>query len=170
MSLKKYSHEEISKISMIELASIILFDKKKDMDFRDIFKEIARLKGFSEEEKESNITQFYTDLNMDGRFMTKGSNLWGLKRWYSIDQRDEEISVAPKKKKKPAKKKKAAKKDNYEDEEELDIVDDDIEELADDLDNDADFDDEDFDDDDDEYNDYDDDEDYDDEEEEEKQK
>ncbi|ASN04040.1 DNA-directed RNA polymerase subunit delta [Virgibacillus necropolis] len=160
MSLKKYSHEEISKMSMIELANLILLDKKKAVDFRDIFKKIAELKGFSEKEKETNITQFYTDLNIDGRFMTPGSNLWGLKRWYTVEQRDEEVAAAPKKKKKKAAKKKAKKKDDYDDEEELDIVDEDIEELSDDLDND----DDDYHDDDDE--DYDDDEEFEDEEDE----
>lgn len=140
MSLKKYSHEKIAKMSMIELASVILFDKKKAMDFRDIFKKIADLKGFSDEEKEAKITQFYTDLNIDGRFMTTGSNLWGLKRWYTVEQRTEEVTAPAKKKKKKPVKKKAAKKkkDEFEEEEEkeLDIVDEDIEEVVDDLDDD----------------------------------
>ncbi|MFZ3578569.1 DNA-directed RNA polymerase subunit delta [Virgibacillus sp. DJP39] len=152
-------------MSMIELANLILLDKKKAVNFRDIFKKIADLKGFDEKEKETNITQFYTDLNIDGRFMTTGSNLWGLKTWYPVDQRDEELTaIAPKKKKKkPAAKKKPKKKakDFDEEEEELDIVDEDIEELADDLDDD---DDDDLFDDDDDDEDEEDDDDEDDEE------
>lgn len=144
-------------MSMIEIANLILLDKKKAVDFRDIFKQIAELKGFTEEEKEKNITQFYTDLNIDGRFMTTGSNMWGLMRWYSVEQREEEVTPVPKKKKKKAapKKKAKKKKDDFEEvEPELDIIEDDIDELADDLDDndidDDDFDDEDFDNDDDE--------------------
>src|SRR5699024_8147805 len=40
----------------------------------------------------------------DGRFLALGSNVWGLKRWYPVDQIDEEISMTPKKKKKSSKK------------------------------------------------------------------
>lgn len=118
-------------MSMIELANTILVDKKKAIDFRNIFKKIADLKGFTDKEKETSITQFYTDLNIDGRFMTMGSNLWGLKRWYTVEQRDKEIAVVPKKKKKKPVKKKAKKKEEVE--EKLDIVDENIEEVVDDL-------------------------------------
>lgn len=140
---------------MIELAHLILLDEKKAINFREIFDKIAEMKEFTNEQKEEFIAQFYTDLNIDGRFMTLGSNMWGLKRWYPVEQMDEEVNLAPKKKKKKAKKK---KKEVIEDDEidieaeDLDIVDGDVEELVDGF---ADDEDEDFDEIDDDFDDFD---------------
>ncbi|SDK15686.1 DNA-directed RNA polymerase subunit delta [Sediminibacillus albus] len=109
MSLKNYSHEEIADFSMIEIANLILLDEKKAMDFREVYDRIAEYKGYSKAQKDEYIAQFYTDLNTDGRFLTGGSNLWGLKVWYPVEQIEEEITDAPKKKKKKKKAKAKAK-------------------------------------------------------------
>ncbi|SET66460.1 DNA-directed RNA polymerase subunit delta [Oceanobacillus limi] len=155
MSLDNFGREELKNMSMIELAHLILLDEKKAINFREIFDKIAEMKEFTNEQKEEFIAQFYTDLNIDGRFMTLGSNMWGLKRWYPVEQMDEEVNLAPKKKKKKAKKK---KKEVIEDDEidieaeDLDIVDGDVEELVDGF---ADDEDEDFDEIDDDFDDFD---------------
>lgn len=105
MSLKKVSQEEAKSTPMIELANIHLIDKKKALNFNDIYELIAELKGFTGKTKKENMVQFYTDLSVDGRFLAMGSNKWGLRRWYPVDEADEEVTAAPKKKKKVAKKK-----------------------------------------------------------------
>ncbi|MFC4024941.1 DNA-directed RNA polymerase subunit delta [Oceanobacillus longus] len=141
MSLDNYSREELKDMSMIEMATKILFEEKKAVNYRELFDKIAEIKGFSAKHKKENISQFYTDMNVDGRFITLGSGMWGLKRWYPVEQAEEELTEVPKKKKVKKKKKKAVEA------EELDIVDDDIAEVvADDFDDD-DLDDDDFDDD-----------------------
>lgn len=89
MGLDKYSAEEIAKMSMIDLASKILTDEKKELNFMELFEKVAEYKQFTEAEKEDLLARFYTDLNVDGRFSTIGSNLWGLKRWYPVDQTSE---------------------------------------------------------------------------------
>ncbi|WP_342745590.1 DNA-directed RNA polymerase subunit delta [Virgibacillus proomii] len=121
VSLKKYSHEEIQKMSMIELATLLMLEEKKAIHFKDIFEQAADLKGFTKQQKRDLIAQFYTDLNVDGRFLTTGDNMWGLKRWYPVEQMDEVVHVTPKRKKK------VRQKSEEEIEEELDIVDDEIE-------------------------------------------
>ncbi|WP_138420511.1 DNA-directed RNA polymerase subunit delta [Aquibacillus sediminis] len=151
MALKKFTQDQIEDLAMIEMAKEILgANNKKAMDFRELFDQIAEIKGFSDAEKEAKLAQFYTDLNIDGSFLTIGSNLWGLKRWYPVDQIDDDVS-APKKKKK--KKKKAAAKPKKEevvaepeadlslDEEELDFDDSDLDDDFDDFDLDDEFDD-----------------------------
>lgn len=143
MSLKQYSHADVKQMAMIELANSVLVEEKKALHFKDIFDKVAEMKELSEEEKTAYIAQFYTDLNVDGRFITIGENMWGLKRWYPVEKMDEE-GGAPKKKKKAkvtkekpkAKPKKEKNEENEElhlDEEELDIVDEDIDEMVDEL-------------------------------------
>lgn len=85
---------------MIELANLILFEEKKAINFKEVFEKIVKIKEISEEEKQDYIAQFYTDLNVDGRFIMIGSNMWGLKRWYPVEQIDEDITVEKKTKKK----------------------------------------------------------------------
>ena len=89
MALEKYSEEQLLKMSMIELANIVLADEKKEMKFADLFNEVAKLKNFTDAQRQDLLARFYTDLNVDGRFMTLGSNVWGLKRWYPVEQTTE---------------------------------------------------------------------------------
>ncbi|MFG6147296.1 DNA-directed RNA polymerase subunit delta [Halobacillus sp. B23F22_1] len=128
MTIKELSKEQIEEISMIRLATIILEDEREAKDFNDIFEQIANLKNFSESQKEQYIAQFYTDLNLDGSFMTIGTNRWGLKNWYPVEQLEEEIAALPQKRKKKKKKKKPSKLledevgvEGYDDEEESEL-------------------------------------------------
>jgi len=89
VALEKYSEEQLLKMSMIELANIVLADEKKEMKFADLFNEVAKLKNFTDAQRQDLLARFYTDLNVDGRFMTLGSNVWGLKRWYPVEQTTE---------------------------------------------------------------------------------
>ena len=89
MALEKYTDEQLKKMSMIELAVLVMGDAKEEMNFADLFREVAELKSFNDSDKENQLASFYTDLNVDGRFMALGSNVWGLKRWYPVDQTTE---------------------------------------------------------------------------------
>ncbi|ALX49867.1 DNA-directed RNA polymerase subunit delta [Lentibacillus amyloliquefaciens] len=118
MSLKEYSREELEVRSMLELSNEYLLEQQQAQNFNDLFNKVAELKGLTEEQKQEYIAQFYTDLTIDGRFLTISSGIWGLKRWYPVEQMDEIIHTAPKKKsKKKAKKKKEEEKPREEPEE-----------------------------------------------------
>ena len=109
MSELNINREQLEKYSMIEMAVALLKQEKKAMNYRDIFEEITELKQLDGAERDEAFAQFYTDLNLDGRFLYLGQGIWGLKVWYPVDQIDEEITEEPKKKKK--KKKKVKKKE-----------------------------------------------------------
>lgn len=126
MDLQTYSKEELKDMPMIDIAYQILLDEKEALHFKEVFQQIAEIKGFTEEQRKELIAQFYTDLNIDGRFITTGSNLWGLKRRYPADQIDERVSN-------PSKRRKKTKDDEEEDEDDLDIVDDEMDELIEDF-------------------------------------
>ncbi|WP_172418835.1 DNA-directed RNA polymerase subunit delta [Geobacillus icigianus] len=103
MSLQQqYSPEELQEMSFVELANLILLDKREALPFDQLVREVAALAGRSEEEMAERLAQYYTDLNIDGRFICVGENAWGLRAWYPFDQTEDETVtiVKPKKKKK----------------------------------------------------------------------
>ena len=105
------THEDVAELSMLAIAHNVLEEEKKAFNFYDLMKKVAEIKGFSEEEYEERIAQFYTNLNIDGRFLCLGDNMWGLKKWYPVDKIDEEFAPTPKKKKKKKTTKKTKKAD-----------------------------------------------------------
>jgi DNA-directed RNA polymerase subunit delta len=104
LSLNQFTQEELQEMSLMEMAFEILKEKKQPISFKEIMDEITELRGLTEDEVRARIAQFYTDLNIDGRFMTLGENRWGLRVWYPVDQSEEEHVTAVKPKKKKAKK------------------------------------------------------------------
>jgi DNA-directed RNA polymerase subunit delta len=136
LSLKKYSKEELSEMSLLEIAHELLVEKNQPILFKDLVKEAASLQGLEKSKVESKISQFYTDLNVDGLFTSLGENRWGLKTWYPVDQIEDEVVHAVVKPKKKKAKKAAIVDEDLEDlhddddedeifEEDLDILDDD---------------------------------------------
>jgi DNA-directed RNA polymerase subunit delta len=131
LSLAQYSKEELKEFSLMEMAFEFLKNSKEPIAFHDLLKEIKKASGITEQEIQSRLAQFYTDINVDGRFLSLGSNRWGLRVWYPVDTAEEEVVTVVKPKKKKAKK--------VVDEEDFDEIDE-VEEIDDDFD---DFDDED---------------------------
>ncbi len=113
VSIANTNRDNLQEYSMIELAMIVLEKTNKALNYREIYDQVSDLKGFTEKEKQTKLALFYTDLNLDGRFLTLGAGEWGLKKWYSVEQIDEIIQTetAPVKRKK---KKKVKEKENLE--------------------------------------------------------
>ena len=141
---------------MVEVAHAILEAKNEVLDFNQLLVEIQEYMELSDEALEARMARFYTDLNIDGSFISLGDNRWGLREWYPIDSIDEEIatSMEDEEVKKPRKKRKKVNAfgteddlidyndDDPEDEELLDDEDLDSDDLDDDMDVDLDDDDE----------------------------
>ncbi|WP_309475255.1 DNA-directed RNA polymerase subunit delta [Bacillus sp. 03113] len=122
LSLEQYSQTELQEMSLIELAFELLESKKQGIPFKEILDELTKILGLSEEEVRAKISQFYTDLNLDGRFLALGENTWGLRVWYPIDQIEEEVVAISKPKRKKGKKKDLEEED-YDLEEDFDDLD-----------------------------------------------
>lgn len=132
---------------MVEVAHAILEAKNEVLDFNQLLVEIQEYMELSDEALESRMARFYTDLNIDGSFISLGDNRWGLRAWYPIDSIDEEIatSMEDEEVKKPRKKRKKVNAfgsddlidyndDDPEDEELIDDEDLDSDDLDDDID------------------------------------
>jgi DNA-directed RNA polymerase subunit delta len=136
LSLNQYSKEELQEMSFIEVAFELLKEKKQAVTFKELTDEITKILGLKEADLTEKMVQFYTDLNIDGRFMSQSESRWGLRVWYPVDQMEEDnvTTVKPKKKKS----KKAVDEDDIDfdeiDEDELDY--DDIDEFDEDDDDD----------------------------------
>ncbi len=137
LSLQQYTLEEIKEMSLIEVAHAILTEKKQAVSFQQLIQEIADVQQIAVEEIQHRLPQFYTDLNVDGRFSTNSENLWGLKVWYPIDQIEDEMTNPVKPKKRKAKKVVDDLEEDFDDLDEEDLVDfDDLDLDEDDLDED----------------------------------
>ncbi|HZG83308.1 DNA-directed RNA polymerase subunit delta [Paenibacillus sp.] len=77
---------------MVDVAFEILKAANTPFYYRDLMKEIAQVKGLTDEEAQDVIAQVYTEINIDGRFACVGQNLWGLKRWYPVEKGDEAVA------------------------------------------------------------------------------
>ena len=147
MELKKLDGINKNELSMVEVAHAILEAKNEVLDFNQLLVEIQEYMELSDEALESRMARFYTDLNIDGCFISLGDNRWGLRAWYPIDSIDEEIatSMEDEEVKKPRKKRKKVNAfgsddlidyndDDPEDEELIDDEDLDSDDLDDDID------------------------------------
>ncbi|WP_230199115.1 DNA-directed RNA polymerase subunit delta [Risungbinella massiliensis] len=78
--------EKIRESSMVDLVFQLLKDKGEPLQFRDMMKSVAEQKQFTDEDVDLYLSQLYTDLNIDGRFVCVGKSTWGLKDWYTLEQ------------------------------------------------------------------------------------
>ena len=103
LNFRGMTDEQLAEESLIDLAYAILEDKKQAIPFNELLKEIQSLNGISDEDLKSRLVQFYTDLNVEGRFLLNHENGWGLREWYKIETIEEETAPTIKARKKKAK-------------------------------------------------------------------
>lgn len=89
--------QQIEEMSLIDLTYVILRQTNKPFHYRDLMAVVARFKGLTEEQINEVIARLYTEINIDGRFVCIGSNVWGLKRWYPTDKAQAEKAAGGKK-------------------------------------------------------------------------
>lgn len=70
---------------MIDVAYELMLKKKKAINFHKIWKEVSEVKGYSEEDKEERQSLFYTNITLDGRFITVGENEWDLRSRHKFE-------------------------------------------------------------------------------------
>ena len=70
LDLKVFDGQDKSELSMIEVAHAILAYHGEAMAFADLTNEVQQYLGKSDEEIRERLPQFYTDLNVDGSFIS----------------------------------------------------------------------------------------------------
>ncbi|AUD14623.1 MULTISPECIES: DNA-directed RNA polymerase subunit delta [unclassified Planococcus (in: firmicutes)] len=125
MNIRELTKEELLEESFVDLTYAILEETKETKTFSELVAELQQLIGLSEEEMKARLAQYYTDMNIDGRFLILGENRWGLREWYPVEQIEEESAPTVKARKK---KKSKSTDDDFDDmdlelEDELDFED-----------------------------------------------
>lgn len=92
MELKHFDGQNKKELSMIEVAHAILEEEKEVLDFSELMNQLKEYLELSSDDVLKRASQFYTDLNIDGSFISLGENRWGLRSWYPIDSIDEEVT------------------------------------------------------------------------------
>lgn len=103
MNIRELSKEELIEESFVDLTYAILAESHETKTYPEIVVEIEKLLGLSKEDMKARLVQFYTDMNIDGRFLILGENRWGLREWYPVEQIEEESAPTVKARKKKAK-------------------------------------------------------------------
>ncbi|MBS4762171.1 DNA-directed RNA polymerase subunit delta [Carnobacteriaceae bacterium zg-ZUI252] len=80
-----------NELSMVEVAHAILEQKGDVMEFNELLVAVQEYMELNDEKLERQMPVFYTELNIDGSFISLGDNRWGLRSWYAIDSIDEEL-------------------------------------------------------------------------------
>ena len=103
MKLRELSRDELIEESFVDLTYAMLEETHETKTYAELVTEIENLLGLSKEDMKARLVQFYTDMNIDGRFLILGENRWGLREWYPVEQIEEESAPTVKAHKKKAK-------------------------------------------------------------------
>ena len=72
--------------SLIEIAYEFVSSKKDSSSFKDIWAYVVENAGLTPEEASAKVSRFYTNLMLDGRFVTLGENEWDLRVRHTFDK------------------------------------------------------------------------------------
>lgn len=92
MKLEIFEGQKKDELSLIEVAHAILANNGEPMSFVDLANAVQNYLSKTDEDFRNHLSQFYTDLNVDGSFISLGENTWGLRTWYPFDSIDEAVN------------------------------------------------------------------------------
>lgn len=72
-------------LSMVDIAYDLMTKKKKEVEFAKLYQEVSEIKGFTPEVAAEKMSIFYTDITLDGRFITLGENRWDLRERHKFE-------------------------------------------------------------------------------------
>ena len=72
--------------SLIEIAYEFVESQKEPVEFAKIWENVKAVSGLSEEDAAKKAGQFFTNMMLDGRFVTLGENEWDLRSRHTFDK------------------------------------------------------------------------------------
>ena len=74
------------KMSFVDTAANIVTKEGKEVSFAALWTAVCEELGLTEEEKRAKVAYFYTQLTLDGRFVTLGENVWDLRERHEFEK------------------------------------------------------------------------------------
>jgi len=71
---------------MLETAYSIIEEAGHELTFASLYEEVAKILSMTDAEKDARIGDFYTELTLDGRFVTLVDNTWDLRARHVYDK------------------------------------------------------------------------------------
>ena len=97
MKLKDLTQAELEAMSYDDIAAMILTETNRQMKINELFKEVCKLVGLSDDEFVDKLPAFFDVLSTDHRFIMLENGLWDLKTKHStkviIDNDDEDDDI-----------------------------------------------------------------------------
>lgn len=81
----------IEKSKVDQLYDILLKSEKEPRTFYELA-DLVFKDGEIETNNGETFARLYTTLSLDGRFLSVGHNLWALRNWYPLEQREDDIA------------------------------------------------------------------------------
>lgn len=78
--------ENLQNKSMVDVAYDVMLKEKRILRFDELFKLVCVELGFDDETSKSKVSKFYTNLSLDGRFVTLTNNTWDLRVNQTFDK------------------------------------------------------------------------------------
>ena len=72
--------------SLLDYAFDCISQSKEPVNFKDLWAYVVEESGIDEDLAARKISSFYTNLMLDGRFVTLGENNWDLRTRHSFDK------------------------------------------------------------------------------------
>lgn len=72
--------------SLLDLAYDYVSQSKDQVSFKDLWAYVVEKAGLDEETAAKRVSSFYTNLMLDGRFVTLGENQWDLRSRHTFDK------------------------------------------------------------------------------------
>lgn len=72
--------------SLIEYAYEFVSKHKESVNFKEIWENVKKEAGLTEEQANAKVGQFFTNMMLDGRFITLGENEWDLRERHVFDK------------------------------------------------------------------------------------
>ena len=72
--------------SLLDYAYDCVKASKEQVSFKDLWAYVCKEAGLDEETANRRVSSFYTNLMLDGRFVTLGENQWDLRSRHTFDK------------------------------------------------------------------------------------
>lgn len=72
--------------SLLDYAYDYVSQSKEQVSFKDLWAYVCKEAGLDEETALKKVSSFYTNLMLDGRFVTLGENMWDLRSRHTFDK------------------------------------------------------------------------------------